>query len=417
MGKYFKDENHLHKKRFKTSNNCSQQNLRFAQNPFLKAITIFDKFLDATKVIFSGFIKSSKLINVRPQLIHDLEQALIQIVEAKKTFFAKKQTELVANNNKIVEIDNRLNDSLLSWNIKNDLLGTKTQLETANAQLEKEINDAQLLAAKLINGHIDEFNKSSKSISKLKWDGNFDSPKFDFVLGSPISGIGSQIFLNRVAPQSKGEGIGSLVANLVRLTRKGYDAKLFNNLGTQLNNSPIGFNKKKHKFISSEGDVKHFTLYEVMQQVTAGNWPIGLKPENPKVLHDDFNELLRLLDQFEKGATLNNPALSSVIQLTKLAIGLVTSGKILIAPFVISQFPNVIRNIEQARNEEGTAKQTANEARRNLNIPNSKASEKQALETKVQQLRAQLQTVNSPVFRKRLQDKILSLENRIESLR
>jgi hypothetical protein len=419
MGKYFKEEETSNRiKRFKTSD-VREKNLKFAQ--MSKVITVLDKFQEITKVLFKTWIRTSKLIKVKPEILSKLQSEFDTIVEAQKAVASLKLKNISELEKLIKEAEERkavLQTEIFrmqAGDVRNNKISEigriNKYLDTKNKELEplkKEYSEIEKAAKAEIDAKIEEFNQNNGLVTQLSWNGDLAIPKMDFLLPTGLSqrGLGSALF--RMRPGRKISESG-----LLNFTRRNaavaLDAYMVKKLESQLNS--IGFYKNTFSFLIQDGDkwkTADLTLYKFLENLASGTYKSGkiaIKDDKEKEkLQTAFNDFLQKLDEAESGWSLHPffrtavatiAGISTVAGLSRL-LGINLLPLIATLPQTIQRHrelsdPNKMKN-DMARADKalGIAEQNKKqieEIQVLLQNPNITARARRSLERKLSELR------------------------------
>jgi hypothetical protein len=398
MGKYFKEEETSNRiKRFKTSD-IQEKNSRFAQ--MSRVITVLDKFQDLTRVLFKTWIRTSKLIKVKPEILSKLQsefetiviaqrglaiqkskkiselEKLIEVAEARKVVLKTELHGMPAGdvrNNKIDEIA-RINNYL---GVKNKEL----------KPLKEEYSEIEKAAKAEIDAKIQEFNQNNGLVTQLSWNGDLVSPKMDFLLPTGLSRWGLGVAISRVGTgKTKVTDPGSVFnsfRNNAAAKLEAYQVKI---LEEQLNS--IGFYKNTFSFLIQDGDkwkTVDLTLHKFLENLASGTFKSGKiaikDDEEREKLQTAFNDFLQKLDQAESGWKLHpffRTAVATILAISTVAGLHILGVRIPVLP-LIATLPQTIERHRQL-NDPNKMKNDMASARKNLSIGEQEKQQIEALE-------------------------------------
>ena len=355
MGKYFKEEETSNRiKRFKTSD-IQEKNSRFAQvskipktlSEITKVISTADKFLDFLKVPFKGWMKSTNLMKLSPALIKKIETKFLEISKQHDELL-KPQIESLKKIKDQMSLLTTEHASLKASEVtrKNQIANELKALEVQSDEISLNISRAQKRAKELIDAELKAFNENNTLVGgQIKWNGDLNDPKLDYILGQPISKRGTQRALDRVEPQDE----SNLFDVISRYSKRTLDSAQLKNIHTKIeSDKDLGFNIKKYSFEDSKGNEEVMSLYQIIDQLAYGTFKADLKtdPATGKRIQEDYNKFLVTLDKFETGWTRNNPLLASVQgSLPRLF----TRGLPMAVVGVVT-LPSIIQELERKRN-------------------------------------------------------------------
>jgi hypothetical protein len=322
MGKYFKEEETSNRiKRFKTSD-VREKNLKFAQ--MSKVITVLDKFQEITKVLFKTWIRTSKLIKVKPEILSKLQTELNTIVQAQRGLAIQK-SKIISDLEELIKVA-ETRKKVLQVEIPGSPFGEARNnkiseiakidkyLDTKNKELKplkKEYSEIEKAAKAEIDAKIEEFNQNNGLVTQLSWNGDLATPKMDFLLPTGLSRRGLGVAISRVGTgKTKVTDPGSVFNSF----RKNAAAKLeffqVKKLEEQLNS--IGFYKKEFSFVIQNGEnweAVNMTLHKFLENLASGTFKSGkiaIKDDKERQkLQTAFNDFLQKLDEAESGWMLH----------------------------------------------------------------------------------------------------------------
>ena len=319
MGKYFKEEETSNRiKRFKTSD-TQEKTLRFAQ--LSRVVTIFDKFLESSKIFFQTAIKTSKLIKVNENVLLKLKDEFDAITRVQKAVATSKLSEISKLEEEIKKLSEQWKLLLKDLDLKkgaqynNDLEEIekiKKIVDAKYSELQKlklDLSKIEKAAEAEIEAKILEFNQNNKMVTQLSWNRDFADPKMDFLLPTGLSMKGLKEGLFRMRPGKSFSEVGFL--NFTRRnTTVALNAYQVKKLEDELKS--IGFYKDEFTFIIKNGNEwkpQNITLYKFLENLASGTYKSGqivIKDEaERKKLQTAYTNFETKLDEVEKGWPLH----------------------------------------------------------------------------------------------------------------
>lgn len=397
MGKYFKEEETSNRiKRFKTSD-VQEKNSRFAQiskipkiSEITKVISTADKILDFLKVPFKGWMRSTNLMKLRPALIKKIESKFIEIAKAHEEHL-KPQIESLKKIKDQMSLLTTEHASLKASEVtrKNQIANELKALEAQSDVISLNISRAQKRAKELIDAELKAFNENNTLVGgQIKWNGDLNDPKLDYILGQPISKRGTQRALDRVEPQDE----SNLFDVISRYSKRTLDSAQLKNIHTKIeSDKDLGFNIKKYSFEDSKGNEEVMSLYQIIDQLAYGTFKADLKtdPATGKRIQEDYNKFLVTLDKLETGWTRNNPLLASVQgSLPRLF----TRGLPMAVVGVVT-LPSIIQELERKRNPK-KVRTDVQKAKARQSIPEINKDRQKAIDSMPQNMQDFMRELN-----------------------
>jgi hypothetical protein len=384
MGKYFKEEETSNRiKRFKTSD-VQEKNSRFAQiskiSEITKVISIADKFLDFLKLPFKGLTKSTNLMKLRPALIKKIETKFLEISEQHDVYLKPQIESLKKIKDKMTLLTTEQYQARepRKQQIANELAALEVQFD----QKSRDISLMQKRAKDLVDAELEAFNKNNTLVGgQIKWNGDFNDPKLDYILGQPISSRGTKIVLDtRVKPQDE----SNLFDVISKYSKRTLDSVRSKNIDEIIkSDKDLGFDIKKYSFTDSEGNEEKMSLYQIIDKLANGTFKADLKADavTLKKIHEDYNKFLVTLDKLEKGLTRNNPLLASVLaslpKLLKRGVPVAVVG--------VVTLPSIIQELERKRNP-NKVKTDVQKAKARQSIPEINKNRQKAIDSMPQDM-------------------------------
>jgi hypothetical protein len=421
MGKYFKEEETSNRiKRFKTSD-VQEKNSRFAQ--MSRVITVLDKFLDLTRVLFKTWIRTSKLIKVKPEILSKLQSEFEIIVIAQRGLAIQKSKK-ISELEKLIKVAEARKEALktdlygkpvgdVRNNIISEIHSITKDLDAKNKELKplkEEYSEIEKAAKAEIDAKIQEFNQNNGLVTQLSWNGDLVRPKMDFLLPTGLSRRGLEVAISRVGTgKTKVTDPGSVFNSFRKNTAAKLEWFQVKILEEQLNS--IGFYTNEFSFVIQNGEKwepKNMTLHKFLENLASGTFKSGkiaiIDDKERVKLQTAFNDFLQKLDQAESGwklhpffrtAVATIAAISTVAGLNILGVRIPVLPLIATLPQTIQRYrelndPNIMkREVEKADKALGIAEENKKQIdtiKTLLQNPNMSARRRRALEKTLSKL-------------------------------
>ncbi len=288
-----------------------------------KVITVLDKFQEITKVLFKTWIRTSKLIKVKPEILSKLQSEFDTIVIAQRSLAIQKSKKISELEESIKVADTRHKELIKDLDIltpaqRNSALDELDKIKKRSGEiyrelepLKKEYSEIEKAAKAEIDAKIEEFNQNNGLVTQLSWNGDLATPKMDFLLPTGLSRRGLGVAISRVGT---GKTKVTSPESVFNSFRKNAAAKLeffqVKKLEEQLNS--IGFYKKEFSFVIQNGEnweAENMTLHKFLENLASGTFKSGkiaIKDDKERQkLQTAFNDFLQKLDEAESGWMLH----------------------------------------------------------------------------------------------------------------